>query len=350
MLDKVFWGNTLMAYLIAAGGIIVAWAALRILRYRIIAIIRKRAETTKTQLDDVLIKALQNYLLPFIYLWVNYSIITQLALHPRLERVLDVAVTFITIYYCVRLVNFMICGVLTVYMERRNEPAERIRQLNGILLVLKALVWIIGIVILIDNLGYNIRTILAGLGLGGIAVALAAQNILGDLFSYLVIFFDKPFEIGDYIVMNQHSGVVEKIGIKTSHVRSPDGQQLVMPNAELVKSVIHNYKRLQRRRMLFNISVTYKTPAETLKAIPGILGEIINSHEPVTFDRAHVKGFGDYKVDYEVVYYIDSPDFGVFMDTHQAICIQILETFEKQNIELAFPTRQTIVTMRERIE
>lgn len=347
VLNNIYWGNSVWAYLVAAGSIIIAWVALRVLRYRVISVIRKRTEATKGQLDDVLVKAVQNYLLPFAYLWLNYSIISQLNLHPKLERILEVAMIFITTYYTIRLINFLICGALTIYMERKNEPAERIRQLNGILLVLKALVWIIGIIVLIDNLGYNIRTVIAGLGVGGIAVALAAQNILGDLFSYLVIFFDKPFEIGDFIVMGQHSGVVEKIGIKTSHVRSPDGQQLVMPNAEMVKTVIHNYKRLLRRRMLFNISVTFHTPPATLKEIPGIIRDIIDRYEPVTFDRAHVKGFGEYSVNYEAVYYIDSADFLTFMDMHQAICIDILETFGKKGIEFAFPTTQTIFSNKD---
>jgi small-conductance mechanosensitive channel len=341
ILNDIYWGNSVMAYLIAAGSMVIAWLALRLLRYRVINIIRKRTEATKGQLDDILVKAVQDYLLPFAYLWINYSIISQLTLHPKLERVLEVAMIFITTYYTVRLINFLICGALTVYMERKEEPQERIRQLNGILLVVKALIWVIGIIILIDNLGYNIRTVIAGLGVGGIAVALAAQNILGDLFSYLVIFFDKPFEIGDFIVMGQHSGVVEKIGIKTSHVRSPDGQQLVMPNAEMVKTVIHNYKRLLRRRVLFNIGITNKTSPVTLKEIPGMIRDIVDQYEPATFDRAHVKGFGEYSVNYEIVYYINSSDFLVFMDTQQAVSIDILETFRRKGIELAVPVTQT---------
>lgn len=347
ILNDVYWGNTVMAYLIAAGGILIAWLALRILRSRVISVIRKKTEATKGHLDDVLVKSVENYLLPFTYLWVNYSIISQLALHPKLERVLEVAMIFITAFYTIRLINYLICGAITVYMERREEPAERIRQLNGILMVVKAMVWIIGIIVLIDNLGYNIRTVIAGLGVGGIAVALAAQNILGDLFSYLVIFFDKPFEIGDYIVVGPNSGVVERIGVKTSHVRSLDGQQLVMPNAEMVKTVIHNYKRLLRRRMVFTTRVTFQTPPSLLKEIPGMLRDIINNYEPTKFDRSHLKDFGEYGVMYETVYYIDSADFAVFMDTHQAICIDILETFGRKGIEFAFPTTQTIFSNKD---
>ena len=195
----------------------------------------------------------------------------------------------------------------------------------------------------IDNLGYNVTTIIAGLGVGGIAIALAAQNILSDLFSYLVIFFDKPFEVGDFITTNGNSGTVEKIGIKTSHVRSPDGQQLVMPNAEMVKSVIQNFKRLERRRVVFNIGVVYGTPAEKLRSIPQWMKEIISSQKLANFDRAHFNSFGDSSLNFEIVYFIDSADFLVYMDTHHEICLRILEKFEKENVEFAYPTQTLFV-------
>ncbi|MCG2613212.1 mechanosensitive ion channel family protein [Terrimonas sp. NA20] len=338
ILNNVYWGNTVTAYLIAAGSIIVAWAVLKLLRHKVIAGIKKRTQSTATQTDDILIKTIQDYLLPFGYLWINYIIINQLNLHPKFDRILSAALMVITTYYGVRLINYLVCGVLTIYMERKNEPQERIRQLNGILMVVKAIVWVMGIIMLIDNLGYNVRTIIAGLGVGGIAIALAAQNILGDLFSYLVIFFDKPFEVGDFIIVGAHAGIVEKIGIKTSHVRSLDGQQLVMPNAEMVKTVIQNYKRLQRRRMVFTISVSYLTPAHTLKEIPGIIKEIVDKYEMVTFDRAHLKTFSEHSITYEIVYYINSAEFPVFMNSHQSVSIDILEAFEKRGIRFALPT------------
>jgi small-conductance mechanosensitive channel len=338
ILNNIFWGNTVMAYLIAAGSIVIAWAVLKLLRHKVIAAIRKRTDSSETQLDDILIKTVQDFLLPFGYLWINYIIITQLTLHPKFDRILSSALMVITTYYGVRLINHLICGILTIYMKRKNEPQERIRQLNGILMVVKAIVWVLGVIMLIDNLGYNVRTIIAGLGVGGIAIALAAQNILGDLFSYLVIFFDKPFEVGDFIIVGAHAGIVEKIGIKTSHVRSLDGQQLVMPNAEMVKTVIQNYKRLQRRRMVFPISISYLTPAKTLKEIPGIVKDIIDKYEMVTYDRAHLKTFSEHSITYEVVYYINSAEFPVFMNAHQFVSIDILEAFEKRGIRIALPT------------
>ena len=347
-LDHVYWGNTVLAYLIAAGCIILAWLVLRLIKGKLISVLKALTSRTASHLDDALISITEKFILPYLYLVINYAIITQLVLSPRVSRVLDVAMLFISTWFGIRLINYLLQHSVQAYMKRRNEPLERTKQLNGILLVAKALVWIFGIVLLIDNLGYNVTTIIAGLGVGGIAIALAAQNILSDLFSYLVIFFDKPFEVGDFIITNGNFGTVEKIGIKTSHVRSPDGQQLVMPNAELVKSVIHNYKRLQRRRIVFRIGVVYSTPAEKLRNIPGWIRELISSLDLVTFDRTHFVSFGDSSLNYEIVYYLASSDYNVYMDTHHEVCLKIYEKFEHEQVEFAYPTQTIFLNKQEK--
>jgi small-conductance mechanosensitive channel len=346
-LKEMYWGNTVLAYLIAVGGIIVAWVILKLVKKRLIRLLKDLTSRTATNIDDVLIDVTEKFIIPYIYLSINYAIITQLVLSPRISRILTVAMLFVSTWYAIRLINFLIQYGVKSYMARRNEPPERAKQLNGILLVVKALVWIFGIVVLIDNLGYNVTTIIAGLGVGGIAIALAAQNILSDLFSYLVIFFDKPFEVGDFIITNGNFGSVEKIGIKTSHLRSPDGQQLVMPNAELVKSVIHNYKRMQRRRVVFKIGVVYATPSDKLRKIPEWSKEIISTQAIATFDRTHFVSFGDSSLNYEIVYFINSTDFLVYMDTHHDVCLRIFEKFEKEQVEFAYPTQTVFVNRQD---
>ncbi len=211
---------------------------IKITKKRLINGLKKITSGTKTNFDDLLVEASDRFAIPFLYLFINYSIITLLSLSAKAEKILAVAVAFVMIYYVVRLVNFIIQHLVVAYMKAKNEVDERIKQVEGMWMIVKVLTWTMGIVMLADNLGYNVTTVIAGLGVGGIAIALAAQSILGDLFSYIVIFFDKPFEIGDFIVAGDHTGVVEKIGIKTSHIRSLDGQQLVMPNAEMAKTVI----------------------------------------------------------------------------------------------------------------
>jgi small-conductance mechanosensitive channel len=337
VLYQIYWGNTVLAYLIALGGVVLAWLILRLLRGQLIRLLRKITSRTNSYYDDLFVTAAEKFLLPLAYLSVNYSILLQLNLHPRFSRILDVAMMVVTSWFVIRLINFLLHGMVQAAMQRRREPPERLRQLNGILLIVKIIIWAAGLIMLVDNLGYDVTTIIAGLGVGGIAIALAAQNILGDLFSYLVIFFDKPFEVGDFIVVGNNSGIVEKIGIKTSHVRSLDGQQLVMPNAEMVKTVIHNYKRLQRRRVVFIINVTYQTDAESLRDIPSMIKAIIAQQKDTSFDRAHLKSLGESSIQYEIVYYVESADYIKFMDAHHAVSLGIFQRFAEEGIAFAHP-------------
>jgi len=339
--NQLIFGNSIFDYALAAGSILLVWLLLRLIKQRLLYLFKKLTARTNTNFDDLLVEIAEKFLVPFCYLFINYSILTQLTLSARIVKVADAAMLFICTYYAVRGINFIIHSAVQTYMAKKKEPLERLKQVNGMMMVLKAVTWIMGIIMLADNLGYNVTTIIAGLGVGGIAIALAAQAILGDLFSYIVIFFDKPFEIGDFIVMGNNSGIVEKIGIKTSHVRSLDGQQLIMPNSEMVKSVIHNFKRLQRRRVVFSLGVVYYTAAEKLRNIAGIVKATIEKQENAAFDRVHLKSFGDFSINYEIVYYIESADYLKYMDTHHNICIDIFEQFEKAGIEFAFPT-QTI--------
>lgn len=333
------WGNTVLTYLIVSAGIVLAFFVVKLIRNVIVQKLKQLTKKTNTIADDLVIAAIEKFLVPFAYILANYLLIRQLSLSQQIQQVLHVAVAVVCTFYSIRLVNFLLHAGVQLYMQQKEEPQERVKQLNSILLVVKVVVWLAGIIILIDNLGYDMTTLIAGLGVGGIAVALAAQNILGDLFSYLVIFFDKPFEVGDFINMNGHTGTVEKIGIKTSHVRSPDGQQLVMPNAELVKSVINNYKRLERRRVVLQVGVVYATTAAKLRKIPLLIEEIITQEEMAEFDRAHLKSFGDFSLNFEVAYFVLSSDFKVYMNTNHEICLRIFECFEEEQIEFAFPTQ-----------
>jgi small-conductance mechanosensitive channel len=338
-LYSVYWGNAVLDYLYVIGGIILAWVVLQIIERWILKWIKKVAGGSKTNLDDVAISAVEKFVIPYAYLLINYAIITQLKLSPKVAHVLYVAITVITIFYAIRAINHALQFSVHLYMRRRNEAEARIFQLKGILNVIKVIVWALGLLVLLENLGYNVTTIIAGLGIGGIAIALAAQNILSDLFSYFVIFFDKPFEIGDAINVGAESGTVEQIGIKTSRIRTAGGEELVMPNAELVKTPIHNFKRQQKRRVVFNIRVAYTANSQQLQQIPTIINQVISIKQNVTFDRAHLQSLQDYYINYEVVYNISSADYGLYMDVQQAIYIEILNEFRNRKIELALPVQ-----------
>ena len=209
----------------------------------------------------------------------------------------------------------------------------------------KLAVWTTVLLLALDNIGVDITALIAGLGVGGIAVALAVQNILGDLFASVAIAFDKPFEIGDFIIVNDMMGAVEYIGLKTTRVRSLGGEQIVMANADLLGSRIRNYKRMQERRIVFSFGVTYETPYEKVAAIPGLIKEIVLGQTDVRFDRAHFQKYGDSALVYEVVYYLLSPDYNLYMDRQQAINLEILRRFQQEGIAFAYPT-QTLYLQR----
>lgn len=346
-LQRIFWNNRVIDYLYVLGAIIVLWIILQIIKKWVITTLRKLTGRSKTQFDDVLISGVEKFIIPYIYILLNFAIIDQLTLSAGANKAIDVAISVVTVFFGARFINYAMHVSLNMYMQRREEASSRILQMNGIVNVFKALVWALGLLFLLDNLGYDVTTIVTGLGIGGIAIALAAQNILGDLFSYFVIFFDKPFEIGDFVVVGDKNGTVEQIGIKTSRMRTLSGEELVMPNAELVKSPIHNYKRMATRRVLFTIRVAYNTSPEALKQIPLIIKEIITTKESVAFDRAHLQTLGDYSINYEVVYNILSADYNLFMDIHQSVCLELVTAFKNQGIEFAIPTQRVFA---ERLE
>ncbi|HEX5652875.1 MAG TPA: mechanosensitive ion channel family protein [Chitinophagaceae bacterium] len=231
-----------------------------------------------------------------------------------------------------------------IFLRFTGRGGEKMKQAKGILLIIRIFLWVVGVVFLLDNLGYNITTLVAGLGIGGIAIALAAQAVLADLFSYLVIFFDKPFETGDFIMVGDKSGVVEYIGIKTTRLRTLGGEQLIMSNTDLTNSRVQNFKRMAKRRVLITIGVTYETCAEKLKNIPSLVQEIVAEQAQVVFDRAHFSGFGDFSLNFEIVYYVLTDDYLQYMDSQQEFCLKLYDRFEQEHIDFAYPTQKILLT------
>jgi small-conductance mechanosensitive channel len=204
---------------------------------------------------------------------------------------------------------------------------------------LRTLLWSVALLAMLSNLGVNVTAFIASLGVGGIAIALAAQNILGDLFASMAIAIDKPFEVGDFITMDGVAGTVEMVGVKTTRIRSLGGEQVVLSNTELLKKTVSNYKRLQERRIVFTFGVTYDTTAEQAEAIPGIVQRAVQASERLRFDRAHFKAFGESSLDYEVVYIVLVPEFGIYMDEQQRINLALMRELEALGVGFAFPTR-----------
>jgi small-conductance mechanosensitive channel len=223
--------------------------------------------------------------------------------------------------------------------ERRKETdAASATTIAALGFVGRLVIWTSAALLALSNLGYNVTTMVAGLGIGGVAVALAAQNILGDLFASASIVLDKPFVLGDFIVVGNEMGKVEYIGLKTTRLRSLSGEQLVFANTDLLKSRIHNHKRMSERRVLFEVGVGNDTPTEKVEAVSAMLREAVESQTPVRFDRAHFARISDSAFVFEVVYYVLCAEYKAYMDIQQAINLELLRRFREEQITLAFTT------------
>jgi small-conductance mechanosensitive channel len=345
-LRQTYWNNTVEAYLWVIGIILIGFIVLRIFRKIFLFRLKKFSEQTTTVIDDILVKLLEKSLLPLAYFGLFVLAIKTLNLPQEFHNGLNVATVIVITFLATKIVISALNFTLRSYAEKSQDTDKREKQLKGISALLNVVIWVIALIFLLDNLGVKVSAVVAGLGIGGIAVALAAQHILGDLFSYFVIFFDRPFEIGDFINVGDKVGTVEYIGIKTTRIKAIGGEQLVFSNTDLTNSRIHNFKKMERRRILFRLGVIYQTPAAKLKLIPLMIKDIISSTTDVTFDRGHLSTFGDFSINFEFVYFVDGSDYIKYMDIQQSINLRIYEQFEKEGIEFAYPT-QTLFLNKE---
>jgi small-conductance mechanosensitive channel len=341
--QTTYFGNTVIEYAvflsILLGGILAIWIINAVILHRL----KVWSEKTATTVDDFLIRIIDKKLIPILYFGALYLSIKVLQLSPIAVKVIEIAGVVLLTIMGIRLIVELLHYALEVYWVRKEVDITRQRNLKGIITVIKVVVWGIGITFLLDNLGFRISAVIAGLGIGGIAVALAAQTILGDLFSYFIIFFDRPFEVGDFIIVDDFMGSVEHIGIKTTRLRSLSGEQLIFSNTDLTSSRLRNYKRMENRRVLFKLGVTYQTTTKQLREIPEIISNIIINSDDTLFDRAHFSSYGDFSLNFEIVYYVKSKDYGKYMDIQQDINFAINDEFEKRGIEFAYPTQTLFI-------
>jgi small-conductance mechanosensitive channel len=269
-----------------------------------------------------------------------YAGAATLELPARLERVLEnVALVALVLQFALWATRLLSRWLAQRAEAARGTDPEAATTVTLLGFVGRVVVWAFALLLGLDQLGFNVTALVAGLGIGGIAVALAMQNILGDLFASAAIVLDKPFLVGDFIVVGERAGSVEKVGLKTTRVRSLSGEQLVFANSQLLNSEIRNFKRMQERRIAFGIGVTYETPLEKLREIPGWLKAAVEAQPKARFDRAHFKEYADFSLNFEIVYYVLSPEFNVYMDTQQAINLAIFEKLAQEGVQFAYPTR-----------
>jgi len=345
--EHVLWGNRLIDYAICAAILLISFIFIKLFKHLILKRLKKIAEKTPNTLDDFFIGILQTTISPLAYIGAAYLAFNTLALAPILKRGIDVAFMALLTVLTARFITALISYGFSVYWTKRGKDIALERSLNGILRVAKLIVWGLAIMFLLDNLGFKISAVIAGLGIGGVAVALAAQAVLGDLFSYFAIIFDRPFEIGDLIIIGDYLGTIEYIGIKTTRIRSLGGEQLIFSNTDLTNSRVRNYKRMDKRRVVFKIGVTYQTSLEQVKEIPEIIKNIVKNVKDTVFDRSHFFSYGDFSLIFETVYYVIGSDYNKYMDIQQQINFAIKEEFEKKGIDFAYPTQTLYVSKPE---
>jgi small-conductance mechanosensitive channel len=338
--NMTFAGNTVAAWTVALSILLVMIVSLRLLTRLVGRQIQRLARGTTNTLDDLvghLVDSTNVLFFGVIALWTaSYALV----LAPRATQALRVLLVFAVLIQAAVWISAVADHFLTSYRRRMQAEDPGVATAMGaVMFLVRVAVWGAVLLIALDTLGVDITTLIAGLGVGGIAVALAVQNVLGDLFASLAIVLDKPFVVGDSIDMGGHAGVVENVGLKTTRVRSLSGEELVIANSDLLTSRIRNYKRMSQRRALFEIGVVYGTPSDKLRRIPELIRRAVESCDNTRFDRSHFKAFGDSALLFETVYFMTVPDYNAYMDTQQAINLELYQRFEAEDIEFAYPTQ-----------
>lgn len=338
-LYRVFYNNTVLTYLVFLAALIVCIVVIKIIGHFVFKRLTRLTKKTKSTNDDHLIKSLKRYAMPAAYFTALYLNTKILVISPGLTEILNTVVLAFITTMAALFASTILVLVLNKYWETKRKDANKelvIKTASGLL---KIVIWSVAIILFLDNIGVKINTLIAGVGIGGIAIAFAAQAILGDIFCFFTIFFDRPFEIGDFIVAGEQMGTVEYIGLKTTRLRALNGEQLIFSNTDLTGSRIQNYKTLTQRRVLFTLGVTYDTPSEKLEEIPSLIRDIINDTPDTTFGRAHFSAFGEYSLKFEIAYFVLGSDYDKYMDIHQKVNLRIKDVFNKRGIAFAYPTQ-----------
>lgn len=342
--NAVVLGNTPYAYLVALIAFGAALALLYIIKNIGIARLKALAEKTETDLDDLVISLVEKlrwfeYQLVALYVATRY-----LQRTPVFDTALKVLLLLVFTYRGITIVQDLLSyWINKIAAQRQLSGAARASVVNSTQIIMRALVWVAAVLFILDNLGVNISAVLTGLGIGGVAVALAAQAILGDLFNFFVILLDKPFNIGDFIVSDAVSGTIEHIGLKSTRIRSISGEMVVVSNSNLLGSRIRNYKDLTKRRVVFKTGVTYETKPELLRRIPSLIQAAVKSVAKSEFDRCNLYNCGDFSLDFETVYYLNEPDYAAYMAAHEKVLLAVIEAFAAAGAEMAYPTQTVLV-------
>jgi small-conductance mechanosensitive channel len=336
-----FVSETIAFAIILGIALIVAWIGHLLFKQYFL----RWATRTHSNLDDAI---LNNIRAPIFFLAILFGIYYGL---ENVSFLQSYSQTFALIFTVseILVVCFIITRIANVFISWYGEQSVRQGKnvSNHILFILKkviqVLVFSVALLAILGVIGIDLSTIVVGLGVGGIAIALALQNILSDLFSAFSIYFDRPFEIGDFIVIENYSGTVKKVGIRSTRIKLLQGEEMVISNKELLSQPVRNFKKLKRRRILFNLIVDNDTSIEKLKKIPDLIAKVIEKTKMAKLDRVHFRQFGTFGLDFEIVYFINTGDYKKYMDIQQHVNYGIYMEFEKEGINMPYPTQKVLL-------
>jgi small-conductance mechanosensitive channel len=327
--------NSIKDLVVAAGIFIGVLVVFYIVKNVIVARLKHLAQKTDTQVDDVVMGFIHD-IKSIVGASIALYVASQYLVVPEIfTNIVKAIVLILLVYEGLKFIETLLDFAISNNMDETE--GGHLRSLLH--LIIRIVLWVVAILMILSNLGINVNSLVASLGIGGIAIALAAQTILGDLFSAFSIYFDKPFKPGDFVVIGEHMGTIKHVGLKTTRINAKGGEELVVPNTEMTSTRVQNFGLLEKRRVDFTVGVTYEAPREKLTKIPEIIEKAVTSQKNTEFGRAHLHEFGESELIYHVLYYATTADYDEYMDIQEAINYAILEEYEKEGLEMAYPTR-----------
>lgn len=347
LLSFELWGNTGEQYAIALAIFVGLMIVFKIFQVIVLYRLKKLTNKTQTDIDDFVLGLVKNVKPPFYFMVAFYLATNFLDLNEFLKKVVFGAFVIILVIQVIitaqKVIDYFIKKkILKSDDEGGDKDKEAIVKLTAQLT--KGALWIFGALLILSNIGVDVTSLIAGLGIGGIAIALAVKDILGDIFASFSIFTDKPFKVGDFIELSPNEkGTVEKIGVKTTRLKTRQGQQIVVSNKMLTEATIQNYRRMEKRQTSYILGITYETPKSKLKKVPAIIKKIIEEQKHASVVRVYLKEFGDFSINFEVVFTMENPEYDLFTRTQHKIHLATLKAFEEEGIEFAYPTQTLFV-------
>ncbi|MEZ4103933.1 MAG: mechanosensitive ion channel family protein [Candidatus Paceibacterota bacterium] len=346
ILGEIQVGSWFLAFIVFVALTFIFW----IVRNVVVKHLHKLSGKTGTDIDDTVIEAVQGIRV-WVYTIASLFFALQMVVVPDwFDKTIKAIFLFAIVWQLIEIALKFVGYFSARFLERDSDGDGEVDPGSAtashmVDLTARIVFWVLGILFILSNLGIEVTSLLAGLGIGGLAVALALQGILSDLFASFSIYLDRPFRIGDFVVVGNDSGTIQKIGVKSTRIKTLQGEELVVSNMELTSARVNNYKKMKERRIVTNIGVLYETPLEKLRQVESEVTEIFKDLEGGRLDRVHFTTFGDFSLNFEIVYYIESPEYTDYLNVQQKFNFELMERFAKLSIEFAYPT-QTILTKK----